>query len=175
LLRRHLAGHDSTAAPEVRTCFLLRHAVALSRSSWQGEDELRPLSRRGDRQAAALAREFAPEPVARVLASPARRCVGTVAGIALEAGRLVEIAPFLAEGSNGPAALKHLLEITDSSEHPGIVVACTHGDVLVSVIDALVGSEAFDGSPSPIPKGGAVRLDVAAGTIVYVSLLPAPE
>jgi 8-oxo-dGTP diphosphatase len=163
------------AAPEVRTCLLLRHAVALSRSSWQGEDELRPLSRRGDRQAATLAREFAREPVARVLASPARRCVGTVAGIAQEAGRLVEIAPFLAEGSNGPAALKHLLEITGSTEHPGVVVACTHGDVLVGVIDALVGSAAFEGSPSAIPKGGAVRLDVAAGTVVDVSLLPAPE
>ncbi len=175
MLRRHLAGHGPAAAPEVRTCYLLRHAVALSRSSWQGEDELRPLSRRGDRQALALAREFAPEPVARVLASPARRCVGTVAGIAREAGRLVEIAPFLAEGSDGPAALKHLLEITGSTEHPGIVVACTHGDVLVGVIDALAASAAFEGSPSPIPKGGAVRLDVAAGAVVGVSLLPAPD
>jgi 8-oxo-dGTP diphosphatase len=153
---------------------VLRHAVALSRSSWPGEDELRPLSRRGDRQALALAREFAPEPVARVLASPARRCVGTVAGIAQETGRLVEIAPFLAEGSDGPAALKHLVEITGAAEHPGIVVACTHGDVLTGVVDELVGSAAFEGPPTPIPKGGAVRLDVAAGTVVGVTLLPAP-
>ena len=175
MLRRHLAGHDPTAAPEVRTCVLLRHAVALSRSSWQGEDELRPLSRRGERQAAALAAEFAGGPVARVLASPARRCVGTVAGIAQGTDRLVEIAPFLAEGSDGPAALQHLLEITGSTEHPGIVVACTHGDVLVGVVDALVSSAALEGLPSAIPKGGAVRLDVAAGTVVDVSLLPAPE
>ena len=82
---------------------------------------------------------------------------------------------FLPRVRTGRPRSKHLLEITGSTEHPGIVVACTHGDVLVGVIDELVSSEAFEGSPSVIPKGGAVRLDVAAGTIVDVSLLPAPE
>jgi len=175
LRRLQPPGRASTPAAEIRTCLVLRHAVALSRSSWRGDDELRPLSRRGDRQAAKLARELATEPVGRVLASPARRCVATVAGIAEEVGRLVEIAPFLAEGSDGGNALQHILAITRSTEHPGVVVACTHGDVLVGVIDALADSQVIADTPRTIQKGGAIRLNVAAGAVVDFSIVAAPD
>jgi 8-oxo-dGTP diphosphatase len=174
-LRRHRATRAANSAPEVRTCLVYRHAVAISRSSWRGDDVLRPLSRRGDGQAVALARELAAEPVARVLASPAQRCIATVAAIAEGAGLLVEIAPFLAEGSDGPVALKRILATSNSLEGPGVLVACTHGDVLVDLVDELVASGGVADPPRAIQKGGAIRLDVIAGVVATASIVPAPE
>ncbi|MGD0894707.1 MAG: phosphoglycerate mutase family protein [Acidimicrobiales bacterium] len=175
MLRRQRAGHPATPVVAVHTCFVVRHAVALSRSGWRGDDALRPLSQRGDRQAAELAERFSTQQVGRVLASPARRCVTTVAAIAEDAGVLVELAPFLAEGSEGLVALRRVLAATDSLERPGVVVACTHGDVLIGVVDGLVGSGAIADHPGVIPKGGAIRLVVAEGEVVAVSVVPAPD
>ena len=53
---------------------------------------------------------------------------------------LVEIAPFLAEGSDGLVALQRILAASNSLEGPGVLVACTHGDVLVGLVDGLVAS-----------------------------------
>ena len=68
------------------TLFLLRHAEAGHRESWQSDDHLRPVDERGRRQAeclvAALAR-FRPD---RILSSPAVRCTQTVEPLAAELG-----------------------------------------------------------------------------------------
>ncbi len=173
MLLRHGARRAPTLVPEVRTCLVLRHAVALPRWSWRGDDALRPLSRRGDRQAVALARNLSVESIRRVLASPARRCVATVAAIAEDAGLLVEIAPFLAEGSDGLVALKRLVAACEAMG-PGVLVACTHGDVLGGVVVELVESGGIVSPPRAIQKGGAIRLSVVSGTIAAVSIVPAP-
>jgi 8-oxo-dGTP diphosphatase len=175
MLRHHGAGHPAAPVVTVHICFVVRHAVALPRSSWQGDDVLRPLSHRGKRQAAALAESFSDQPVQRVLASPAGRCVATVAAIAENAGALVEIAPFLAEGSDGLVALRRILAAAEALERPGVVVACTHGDVLTGLVDGLVGSGAIADHPGVIPKGGAIRLVVAEDEVAAVSVLPAPD
>lgn len=175
MLRRQRAGHPAAPVVTVHTCLVVRHAVALPRSGWQGDDVLRPLSHRGERQVTALAESLSDQPVGRVLASPARRCIATVAAIAEDAGVLVEIAPFLAEGSDGLVALRRVLAATDSLERPGVVVACTHGDVLIGVVDGLVGSGAIADNPGVIPKGGAIRLVVAEGEVAAVSVVPAPD
>jgi 8-oxo-dGTP diphosphatase len=136
---------------------------------------MRPLSRRGENQAAVWAGELAAEPVGRVLASPARRCVATVAAIAENAGLLVEIAPFLAEGSDGLAALKRIVAASESAETPGILVACTHGDVLAGAVNELVASGDLGDPAWVVQKGGAIRLHVVSGVIVAASLVPAPR
>ena len=174
-MRRYRAKTAASSAPEVHACLVLRHAVALPRSSWQGDDLVRPLSHRGEHQAAALARELATERVRRVLASPAQRCVATVTAIAEEAELLVEIAPFLAEGSDGAIALKRLLAASESFDGPGVLAACTHGDVLVGLLDELIELGAIADPLGAVQKGGAVRLRVVAGAVAAASIVPAPE
>jgi len=174
-LRFHHAERVPLSTPDVHTCLVLRHAVALSRSSWRGDDMVRPLSRHGEHQAAALVAGLAVASVGRVLASPARRCIATVTAIAEGADLLVEIAPFLAEGSDGLVALKRLVATSESTEHPGAVVACTHGDVLVGVIDELAESGVLVEPPRTIQKGGAIRLNIVSGTVAAASIVPAPK
>lgn len=131
---------------------LIRHAVALPRETWVGDDELRPLNERGLRQAKLLPELLAPYEVGRVLSSPAVRCTATVAPLAAHRELSVVRAPELAEG-NGSVAAEYVLGLDDG------VALCTHGDVAEDVLDAV----ALAGWPiprtRPCAKGSTWLLD----------------
>jgi 8-oxo-(d)GTP phosphatase len=107
------------------TSVLLRHASAGDRDHWDGLDHLRPLDKRGRRQAAELVELLRPFGLRRVVSSPYVRCVDTVAPLAVALGVPVEEDERLAEGA-GPGAAELLQE--DG------VLACTHGDVVWGVL-----------------------------------------
>ena len=104
---------------------LLRHASAGDRDDWDGPDHLRPLDKRGRRQAADLVELLRPFGLRRVVSSPYIRCVDTVVPLAAALGVPVEEDDRLAEGA-GPGARELLQE--DG------VLACTHGDVVYDVL-----------------------------------------
>lgn len=106
---------------------LLRHASAGDRAAWTGEDRLRPLDKKGWKQATRLVDELRELGVTRVLSSPYDRCVQTVEPLAEELGVGIEIDDRLAEGAGRRAALELLGELEDA-------VACTHGDVVEEVL-----------------------------------------
>lgn len=130
---------------------LVRHAVAVARRSWSGDDELRPLDDRGRRQAAALAGLLAPFGATRVLSSRAVRCVDTVSTLGLP----VEVEDALFEGrfTQAEALVKSLLEAGAS------VVACSHGDVIPAVLDAfgVPWEKCQKGSTWVLDAGGPAR------------------
>ena len=100
---------------------VLRHASAGDRRRWDGDDRLRPLDERGQRQAAELVDELSPLEIRRIVSSPYARCVQTVEPLAEELGLEVELDDRLAEGAGSAAA--------DLLRDEGIL-ACTHGDVI---------------------------------------------
>ena len=69
---------------------LLRHAWAGQRDEWQGDDRLRPLDKRGRKQAKKLVDELAPITIDRILSSPYVRCVQTVEPLAKARGLEIE-------------------------------------------------------------------------------------
>ena len=115
---------------------LLRHASAGDRDEWDGDDLLRPLDKRGGKQAKGLRDVLLAHDVRRVLSSPYVRCTQTVAPLGLD----IEPDERLAEGAPPQRTLELLASLDDA-------VACTHGDV----IEAVLGRD--------LPKGGAVVLD----------------
>ncbi len=102
---------------------LLRHASAGERSAWDGDDMLRPLDKRGRKQASKLRDELRARGVKRVVSSPYVRCMQTVAPLGLE------IVPDerLAEGASERDTRELLATLDDA-------VACTHGDVVENVL-----------------------------------------
>ena len=123
--------------------FLVRHAHALPRSEWRGDDSLRELSERGRRQSDALVEvlvEFKPQ---RILSSPYLRCVDTVAPLASALGLAVEPADVLAEGS-GKAAYRLVRDLVEQD-----VVLCSHGDVIPGVLENLSTGERVDIGKTP--------------------------
>jgi phosphohistidine phosphatase SixA len=120
-------------APTSVPVLLVRHALAVERHRWDGDDRARPLTARGHRQADGLVDQLAVPPVARVLSSPALRCVATVAPLAASCGLAVAPTEELAEGEGRRAVrlVQGLLDVGDDA------VVCTHGDVVHDVLDAL--------------------------------------
>jgi 8-oxo-dGTP diphosphatase len=162
--------------------FLVRHAKAGSRREWEGDDDLRPLSKKGRRQAEHLAADLADRladdladrGVARILSSPSVRCVQTVEPLAARLGLKVETADALGEGSDAPEVVALVREL--APERSAAVVLCTHGDVIPTLLDALA---RLDGlrlpADYPCAKGSTWRLEPdEEGRFKTAEYLPAP-
>lgn len=111
--------------------FLIRHAHAGERSPGH-HDLYRPLSPKGHRRAEAISHLLADAPITRVLSSPATRCVQTVEPLAGSLGLEVEEHPDLWEGS----LTNHVLALL-SQQHDGATAACSHGDIIPEVVEAV--------------------------------------
>jgi 8-oxo-(d)GTP phosphatase len=137
------------------TVVLLRHAAAGDRDEWEGDDRLRPLDKRGRKQAKALRELLADDGPRGVVSSPYLRCTETVAPLSDALGLELELDDRLAEGAARGDALAAL------AEHDGFV-ACTHGDI----VEAVLGRS--------LKKGAAAWLEVADGDVRVVRTLKAP-
>ena len=109
---------------------LVRHAKAGDRDRWTGDDRLRPLDKRGRRQADAMVAPLAGYALTRLVSSPYVRCVETLEPLAARVGLSIEHDRAIAEGASVEDARAFLGRVG-----PGPVVLCTHGDVM----EALVG------------------------------------
>lgn len=157
-----------------RRVLLVRHAQALSRTTWERDDFERPLSQQGRRQADEIADRYRSETIAKVMSSPAERCIATVAPLAERLGHKVELADYLAEGSDGIESLERLIGEADDLDDKATLVACSHGDICSEIVWGLADSGLLDGKPSEVKKGGAIALTIESGQVASgVVLTPA--
>lgn len=153
----------------------MRHAKAGSRSSWEGPDEERPLTKAGRRQAAALAELFHDEPLGRTVSSPYVRCRETLTPLAEDHGLLVQDADGLIEGAPLSEALRLLEKVSDKP-----TALCTHGDVIGDLLYHFAGQDVRldageEAAPSELrfPKGSTWVLEVEDGQVKRGTYLPA--
>jgi 8-oxo-(d)GTP phosphatase len=119
----------------VERLLLVRHASAGDRKNWQGDDRLRPLDPRGERQAERLVEVLAGHRLDRILTSPYVRCVQTVEPLARVRGLPVEEREELAEGAGLDAFLGLAREL-------GPAAVSVHGDL----VEELLGESRRKGS-----------------------------
>jgi broad specificity phosphatase PhoE len=131
--------------------YVVRHAHAGSRSAWDGPDDTRPLSRRGRKQADAIADHLAGVGVARLVSSPSVRCVQTLAPLADRLGLRVDADDRLLEGADGDQALALLGELANATD--GAAAVCSHGDVIPDVLRILNAGATRFKDPLAWPKG----------------------
>jgi broad specificity phosphatase PhoE len=144
------------------TIYLVRHAHAGSRYQWDGDDEQRPLSARGRRQADQLADLLADRPIARLFSSPSRRCTETFDPLAARLGLAIEEIEHLAEGAGGEPAERFLLAHADEQ-----VAACSHGDVIPRILQRLHAAGMRVADDTVAAKGSVWELDVdGTGAVV---------
>jgi 8-oxo-(d)GTP phosphatase len=128
------------------TVLLVRHGDAGEREEWQGDDDLRPLTAAGRRQAEVLRALLPLFGARRVCSPPPLRCRQTVEGLAAGLAVPIMTEPLLSEDGyqNDPAAsVRRLLDI--AAEPGGPAVVCSQGGVIPGVVGRLV--EAADLSP----------------------------
>ena len=80
--------HDSQA--EYSTLLLVRHGKAESRKTWQGSEATRPITPLGAAASYALGRELACYAPNKIMSSPWKRCVETVASFARDSSLPIE-------------------------------------------------------------------------------------
>jgi len=147
--------------------FLVRHAHAGDRGDWEGDDRLRPLSKKGWKQARAIAEQLEPLGVGRLISSPYPRCVQTLEPLAERLGRKIENDDRLAEG----AALAALDLVREAGEGAAL---CTHGDVCVDILGHLARQGVVRGALEA-EKGSTWVLELAGERIVSARYLRAPR
>ncbi|MCS7480194.1 NUDIX domain-containing protein [Umezawaea endophytica] len=152
-LDRDVLGAFALVPADLKTVLLVRHAKAGKRENWPGDDDLRPLSSAGWRQAEAvrsLLPLFAP---GRVYAAPRVRCVQTVQGVADDLRTSVRREVRLSEEGYWPdpdAGLVRFLEITGDE---GVPVVSSQGGVIPDLVTKLADIGGLRVGDVPCKKG----------------------
>lgn len=146
--------------------YLVRHGDALSRSKWPQDDELRPLSDKGWRQAAGLVDLLGDKGVRRIVSSPAVRCWQTVEPLAQHLGLEIEHDPRLWEG----AATRPARELLETDE----AVLCSHGDLIPDLLNELI-DEGMEAVGRDCKKGSTWALERNGDRFVRATYLTPPK
>jgi phosphohistidine phosphatase SixA len=154
--------------------YLVRHAVAVSRSNWKGsyEDPRRPLTAKGQRQAKALVRLLGDTDTRRIWSSPAVRCVDSVIPLAETLGLEVHVTEALTEGHGVGKAVDL---VHDLSTKKGSSLLCTHGDLVPEILRRLVRAGVVLESELLFAKGSTWELLVEDGRLVSGRYHPPAE
>ncbi|MCX7620869.1 MAG: histidine phosphatase family protein [Acidimicrobiales bacterium] len=140
------------------TIYLVRHGHAGSRSHWSGDDDQRPLSPKGIRQAEYLVDLLGHSGITAICSSPSVRCTQTVTPLARKLGLDITECSELAEGTEPEEALALLFRQAHIAA-PGNVVLCSHGDVIPRVIRRLTANGMRTTDPNIAQKGSVWELD----------------
>ena len=159
----HDQGVVSALVPrETVPLILLRHAHAVPKG---GDDVIRSLNGRGRGDAATLAGVLAGfAPHARVLSSPAVRCLQTVAPYAALAGVPVEEEPVLSIRTDAGDRAGALIRDLVAAARPAIV--CLHRENVLGALEAACGAlDTFPPADPSLVKGGFWVLHTADGEL----------
>lgn len=141
------------------TVLLVRHAEAGEREHWEGDDDLRPLTTAGHRQAEGLRRLLPLFGAHRVYSAPPLRCRQSVEGLATDLAVPIVMEPRLSEAGYGAdplAGLRRLLEI--AAEPGGPAVVCSQGKVIPYLVRSLTDSAGCPPREEPSSKGSCWAL-----------------
>lgn len=154
----------------IATFYVVRHAKAGSRSHWSGDDRLRPLSKKGIKQAEQLAQVLQPYPISAIFSSPFLRCLQTVEPLARAHRIAVRSSASLAEG-HGLAALAEFFGDSKLDE----VVLSTHGDIVWELVEDLVNRKAIKAGEGGFEKGSTWVVEVENAEPRAARYIPAPD
>ncbi len=151
------------------TFFFVRHAKAGSRSHWQGDDRVRPLSKKGIKQAEGLIDVMKPFKISAIYSSPYLRCVQTVEPLARDRALETKETAALAEGRG----LRGAYTFIDDPKMDRIVLS-THGDLVWELVEDLVRRRVIKPGTGGYDKGSIWMVEVDDEKPVRARFIPAP-
>ena len=166
LVRRQQAGTLDTW-PLV----LVRHAHAVARGDWAGEDTGRPLDAEGSRRARALVPLLTAYAPRRVLTSPALRCADTVAPFAAEHDLRLRTRRGLSEEGYALEPERAVRHLSRALERGRPVVLCSHGPVLPALLDVVrpLAADAAEADRRALDDAARDRLVKGEALVCHVS------
>jgi len=162
------------------TLILLRHAKALKRVEWIGDDGDRPLDNRGQIQSEKFRSIYEAYGIDEIFSSDAYRCLETVKPLGRDLGITVGIASDISEyqysrDKEKPLKFaKKFLKASKDSETPKTVLLCSHNPVLPKILKELAGSMAFDEIDRGLEPGDGWILFHRDGKVRAINFISAP-
>ncbi len=151
------------------TFYVIRHAKAGSRSHWTSDDRVRPLSKKGRKQADELVSVFETVPITAIYSSPYLRCLQTVEPLARAHRVAVKSSDSLAEG-HGLAGLAEFFG-DDRLDH---AVLSTHGDITWELVEDLVNRHVIKAGDGGFEKGSTWVIETENHVLARARYIPAP-
>ena len=153
---------------------LLRHAKALKRTDWDGDDGDRPLEHRGQLQAKRLLPIYLPYGISEVHTSDALRCIETIDLMA----RLIEKTPIFSAdlseygyAKDKEAPLDYVQDLMDRGA-PAII--CSHNPIIPKLVKKLVGKKYFKSMDRELEPAQAIVLHCRAGEVIACDWIDEP-
>jgi 8-oxo-dGTP diphosphatase len=161
--------------PDTKPLILLRHAKAIERHDWAGEDTDRPLSSLGERQSKRLLTNFLPFAVEEIHSSSAVRCYESITPMA----RGLSVDFFFTDSlteevfyKNNDRPLKYIqrLLVNDYT-----TLVCSHNPILPAIASNFVDKFGVEVPSTKLEPGDAWVAHHVEREVVAIDYLPAPR
>ncbi len=146
--------------------WVVRHGIAVDKATWDRDDDGRPLSVKGTKQAAGLAHLLADQGVDLVAASPAKRCRATVSPVAKKVGTPVVRDRRLSRNASR-ADVASLLDWVTGHQ----AVLSTHGETIPLILAEAARRGAKVNPRADTAKGSAWQFEVTNGKFRLIGKL----
>ncbi len=168
--RELIEGTDLKKLGQTGTLYLIRHTTAGDRSRWRGRDEDRSLTKKGWREADAVASSLADAGIERIVSSPYERCVQSVKPLSKLIKAPIETSTLLGEEPDIDAAYTFVDGLVGTD-----TVISTHGDVIPALINRMMWAGLSLESRFYCSKGSIWVVEVDGGKFTTARYIPPPE
>jgi 8-oxo-dGTP diphosphatase len=159
---------------DTKTVLIVRHGLAGTKSRYRGDDQKRPLDKRGRAQAESLVGQLLAFGATDLFAAPRARCHQTLEPLAEELGVTIQDEPELTEeayADDQQPGRRRLLEIAKTDGTP---VICTQGKVIPDLISWWCARDGVRPDTSRNRKGSTWVMSLVGETLVAADHIGSP-
>lgn len=160
---------------DTQALVLLRHAKAVKREDWDGDDGDRPLAHVGQLQAKRLFPLYFPYAIKEIHSSDAMRCIETIEPMA----RTMQLTPIFSTDLSEYRYTKDKEASLDYAQdllNRGVAgVICSHNPILPKLLKKLIGKKNFKQLDGKLEPGQSWVLHHRDGEIVAIDSIEIPQ
>ena len=159
---------------DTKPLILLRHAKAISRDEWQGDDDDRPLDSLGQNQADRLLAIYQVYNIEQIHTSDAIRCYDTVNPMVKGLGIKLEVTGKLSESSYKKDKEKASDYAKDLIKEDARILLCSHNPILPKMLNKLTKKSDVDADEGKLSPADAWVIHRSGKEITQIDRIDAP-
>ena len=154
---------------------LLRHAKAITRDEWQGEDDDRPLSSSGQNQAMRLLSTYQVFNIDQIHSSDAVRCYDTVKSMAKGLDIKLEVSSKLSESTYKKDKEKAFDYVRELIKEDKSILICSHNPILPKMLNKLTKKSGIEADEDKLSPADGWVIHRSGKEIIQIDRLDAPK
>ena len=154
---------------------LLRHAKAITRDEWQGEDDDRPLSSSGQNQAMRLLSTYQVFNIDQIHSSDAVRCYDTVKSMAKGLDIKLEVSSKLSESTYRKDKEKAFDYVRELIKEDKSILICSHNPILPKMLNKLTKKSEIEADEDKLSPADGWVIHRSGKEIIQIDRLDAPK